>query len=287
MIISTFLFGIMNVLIKYLSDIPSYEVVLFRSAISLVITFFMLKRAGVYPFGKSRRIFLLMRGLAGSTALLIFFYTLQNLPLATAVTVQYTSPIFTIILAAWIVHEPVRWQQWFFFFLSFCGILMIRGLDPGFDTKFLLLGLLGAAFSGIAYNAVRKVGDAEHALVVVFYLPLSTLPIITPYCATHWVMPHGSEWLLLLGVGITTQFAQLYMTRAYQMEKAGSIANYAYLGIVFALLFGYFFFHEHFSAIAITGMGIVIFGILLNFLFIQRVTNFRRFRVYIRNFPGL
>ncbi len=277
----------MNMFVKMLDRIPSHEVVLFRSGITLIITFYLLKKKHIYPLGKSHRWIMIGRGLAGSISLLIFFYTLKHMPLATSVTLAYLSPIFTIIFASFLLKEKMHWQQWIFFAISFGGIILINGVDENTNTNLVLLGLLGAAFSGLAYNALRKTGNNVDALVLVFYLPLITIPIITPMCINNWVTPNWQELILLIGVGVITQVAQLYMTRAYQMEKAGSIANYVYLGIVFALFFGYFFFDERFDLLAITGMLIVVTGIISNFLYVNRVTSARRFMAYFRGFPGL
>ena len=287
MITSTFLFALMNVMVKMLEGIPSHEIVLFRSVITLIITFYLMRRSNIAPLGKSHHLVMVGRGLAGSVALLIFFYTIKHLPLATAVTVAYLSPIFTIIFASLLLREHVNWKQWLFFTFSFLGIIFINGIELNDDTTIVLLGVLGASFSGLAYNALRKTAGFVDPLVVVFFLPLITIPIITPFCVQHWVTPHGWEWLILLGVGVVTQFAQLNMTKAYQMERAGAIANWAYLGVVFALIFGYFLFDERYDAIAIAGMLIVVAGIILNFLYVNRVTSAKRFKAYFRGFPGL
>jgi len=277
----------MNVMVKMLEGIPSHEIVLFRSVITFIITFYLLRRNNIAPLGKSHRLIMIGRGVAGSVALMIFFYTIKHLPLATAVTVGYLSPIFTIIFASLLLREHVNWKQWLFFAFSFTGIVFINGIELNGDTTLVLLGVLGAACSGLAYNALRKTAGFVDPLVVVFYLPLITIPVITPFCVQHWVTPHGWEWLILLGVGVVTQFAQLNMTKAYQMERAGSIANWAYLGVVFALIFGYFIFEERYDVVAIFGMLIVVAGIISNFLYVNRVTSAKRFKAYFRGFPGL
>jgi len=286
MITATFLFGVMNVLVKYLGRIPSYELVLFRSLVMLIASGFMLYRSNIYPFGKSHRWVMIGRGVAGSVSLMIFFFSIQHLPLATAVTIAYLSPIFTIIFATFLLRENMNWRQWLFFGISFIGILFINGFEKNNHTPLLIVGIIGAAFSGLAYNALRKTANHVPALVMVFYLPLCTIPLVLPFCLHNWVMPEGKEWLLIIAMGLVTQFAQIYMTKAYQLEKAGTIANYAYLGVVFALGFGYIFFGERFNLIAINGMLIVILGIILNFLYVNRVTSAKRFKAYFRGFPG-
>lgn len=286
MITATFLFAVMNILVKLLDRIPSYELVLFRSIVMLIVTVYLLYSNKISPFGKSHRWVMIGRGVAGTIALIIFFYSIQKLPLATAVTIGYLSPIFTIIFATFLLHEKMHWKQWIFFGISFVGIIFINGFEQNENTWLLLLGILGAAFSGLAYNALRKTANHVPALVMVFYLPLCTIPIVTPFCINGWVMPEGKEWLLIITMGLVTQVAQMYMTKAYQMEKAGAIANYAYLGVVFALAFGFLFFKERFDLVAIIGMMIVIVGIILNFFYVNRVTSGKRFKVYFRDFPA-
>ena len=286
MLISTVLFSVMNVLVKMLNDIPSYEVVMFRSAISFLISGYILWKMKVNPFRAKPRWILIGRGVAGSLALLIFFYTLQRLPLATSVTIAYLSPIFTILFASFLLKEKINWKQWVFFLISFIGILMINGIKKDESTKLILLGLTGAAFSGLAYNALRSSAAFVPAMVMVFYLPLISIPMVAPFCISNFVVPKGIEWIYIIGMGVVTQFAQLYMTKAYQMEKAGSIANYSYLGIVYALFFGWAVFHEHYNLAAIIGMITVVAGILLNFLYVNRVTSAKRFMAYFRGFPG-
>ncbi len=283
---STMFFALMNVCIKLLPGIPSYEIVLFRSVISFILSLTLLLRLRIFPFGKGNYFYLIMRGIAGSAALLIYFYTLQHLPLATAVTVQYLSPLFTVLFAAFLLKEKLRWQQWIFLLLSFAGVVLIKGFGNDFPVSLLLLGMLSAALTGFAYNAVRKAGETEHALVVVFYLPLVTIPVITPFAVNNWVMPSGNEWLLLIAVGLLTQIAQVYQTRAYQIEMASRVTPYTFLGIVFAIIFGIFIFHEHYTPTGYLGMIIVMTGVVLNFFFLNRLTSLRRLQAYLRHFPG-
>ena len=286
-LLSTLFFSLMNVCIKMVPGIPSYEVVLFRSVVSFLISLSILLRLGIYPFGRKNHFYLIMRGVAGCAALLMFFYTLQNLPLATAVTVQYLAPLFTVFFAAFLLQEKLHWQQWAFLLLSFAGIVIIRGgVNAEFPAWILLLGLLAAALSGFAYNAVKKASETEHALVVVFYLPLITIPVIAPFSISNWVMPEGREWVYLLAVGVLTQLAQVNLTRAYQLEMASKITPYTYLGVVFAVIFGILIFGETYSIVGYVGILVVLTGVFLNFLFVNRVTNFKRLRAYMRHFPG-
>src|SRR5690606_6904868 len=263
MLLAGMFFAIMQVLVKFLPHIPAIEIVFFRSLFSLVASLWILKRNQVPVFGNNKKL-LVMRGMAGSMGLILFFYTLQHIPLASAVTLQYLSPVFTALLGVVMVKERLKPQQYLFFAIAFGGVLVIEGFDPRISHLFLLIGIGAAFFSGLAYNIIRKLKNTEHPLVIVFYFPLLTLPIATLYCIFNWVQPKGWDWLLLLGVGIFTQAAQYYMTLAYQIAQLSKIASLNYIGILYALGFGFIFFNETFNLLTYFGMAMVLSGVILN-----------------------
>lgn len=271
MLLSTLFFSLMNVSVKLVSHIPAVEVIMFRSVISLIISFAYLRRANVSVWGNNHA-WLIARGAVGATALILFFNTLQNIPLATAATVQYMSPIFTAILGIFIVKEKVRPWQWVFFLLSFCGVLVIEGVETGVDTFYLWLGVLSSVFSGIAYTIVRRLNTQEHPLVIIFYFPLVTLPVVGIYSMFNWVQPEGWDWALLLLVGILTQLGQYYMTMSYQTEEISKVANLNYIGIIYALFLGFILFGETFDVWTYVGMGLVLLGVVLNMRYKTRLT---------------
>jgi len=256
----------MNVGVKYVSHIPAVEIILFRSVVSFIMSGTVLKFKRINLFGNNYKV-LLIRGIAGATALIMFFITLQEIPLASAATLMFLSPIFTAILGIWIVNEKVNPIQWLFFLLSFGGIVIIQGFDLRISPLMALLGVGAAFFSGIAYNMIRKLKTSEHPLVIVFYFPLVTLPIAGIYSLMNWVMPSGIDWLILILIGVLTQVAQYFMTKSYQTEELSKVANLNFIGIIYALGFGYVFFEESFNFMTYIGMTLVITGVVLNVAF--------------------
>jgi drug/metabolite transporter (DMT)-like permease len=262
-LIATAFFALMNVGVKFLDRIPAHEIVFFRALISLVFCYGLLRKRGIYPWGNNKK-YLILRGISGTAALLMYFYTLQHMPLASAVTIQYLSPIFTILIAGLFLGEhPSPWQ-YLFFAVSFGGVLMIKGFDPRVTPVELVIGISAAVLAGFAYNFIRKLKDYDDPLVVVLYFPLVTVPAVGLYTAFHWVQPIGYEWLVLIGIGVATTFAQIYMTRAYQMERAANVSNYNYLGSVYAIFIGLFLFGETISLMAILGIGLIVGGVMMS-----------------------
>ncbi len=263
MLLAGFFFALMNVCVKFVSHLPTLEVVLFRSVISLVATYVILKQKRIPLLGTNKKL-LIARGIAGCLGLIGSFYTLQNIPLASAVTINYTAPLFTAVLGIFIVKQPVRPIQFLFFGLAIAGVLMLKGFDTRISNLDLIIGLLAALFAAIAYNIIAKIKTSEHPLVIIFYFPLITIPFVGIYSIFHWQMPQGMDWFYLLLVGILTQLAQYYMTLSYQTANLSKVASLTYLGVVYALGFGYLLFDESYNIYSILGIVFIIMAILLN-----------------------
>jgi drug/metabolite transporter (DMT)-like permease len=263
MLLATLFFSTMNVAVKMLPHIPAVEIVFFRSVVSLVLSLGFLKSAKINIWGNNQKL-LILRGAAGAMALILYFRLMQEIPLASATTILFLSPVFATILGIFFVKESVKPLQWVFFLISFAGIIMIKGFDTRIALIYLLMGFSSSFFSGIAFNCIRKLNTSEHPLVIILYFPLVTLPITGIWTYFNWTLPQGIDWFILLMVGILTQIAQYFMTKSFQTEEISKVASLRYLGIIYALAFGYFFFDEHFNIMVYGGMALTILGVVLN-----------------------
>ncbi len=268
MLLATFWFALMNVCVKMLVHLPTMELVFFRCGIATIICFVSLYRAGVNWTG-SNRLLLLLRGGFGTLALFLFFYTVQHMPLGTAVTIQYLSPVFTSVFAVFLLREPLRPLQVFSFLISFGGVLLMKGVDTGVSWTLLTAGIVSAVFSALAYNMVRTLREREHPLVVVLHFQLLGALTGAAFSVFDWQMPEGSDWIFLLLLGIFTQLGQEHLTRSLQMENMARVSILNYLGVGYALLFGWFFFDERYGLQEYAGMLLVLAGVVLN-LFTSR-----------------
>ncbi|MFD2555852.1 DMT family transporter [Sphingobacterium tabacisoli] len=269
MLLAGFFFAIMNVCVKYVTHLPTLEVVLFRSVFSLIVTYYLLRKNNIPPLGKNIGT-LTLRGIAGCLGLIGSFYTLQHIPLASAVTINYLSPFFTAILGIFIVKQKVRAIQFLYFAISITGVILLKGFDFRISTLDLIIGLGAAFFAGVAYNMIAKAKNDEHPLVIIFYFPLLTIPVAAVYCLYDWVTPIGIDWFYLLLIGVFTQLAQYYMTLSYQTANLAKVASLNYLGVIYALGFGYFIFDESFNTMSFVAIGIILIGVFLN-LFDQKI----------------
>jgi len=263
MIYSVAFFVVTHASVKQLAHLPFFELVFFRALISLIICWVVLKQKKVSPWGVDKKN-LFLRGLFGTTALSLYFYILQRIPLATAVTLQYLSPIFTIVFAAFLLGEKFKKSQGFFFAMALLGVVLVKGFDSRVSLLHLFMGVLSAVGSGMAYTLVRKLKDTEDPLVVVFYFPLVTIPLMFPFVIKYWQMPNLKDWPFVLAIGVCTQFAQVYMTKSLQAERAVNVTIFNYLGIVAALIIGYFHFSETMNSLSLLGIFIILTAIYLN-----------------------
>lgn len=266
MLLATFMFTLMKVSVKLVPHIPAIEVILFRCIISLVISVYYLQRQRVSVWGNNKTI-LILRGVAGAIALITYFSLLQQIPLATMSTLQYLAPIFTAIMGIFLVKEKVNPWQWVFFAVSFVGVLVVRGFDDRISLLHLGMGVGASVFMGLAYNFIRMLKTSEHPLVIIFYFPLVLLPIAGVWSSMVWVQPQGWDWLILLAVGLFTQIAQFFMTKSYQSEELSKVSILNYIGLIYAILFGWLLFDETFNWMTYAGMGLVILGVALNVVF--------------------
>ncbi|MFY0651876.1 MAG: DMT family transporter [Cyclobacteriaceae bacterium] len=265
MLISAFIFTLMQVCVKYIPQIPPIEIIFFRSIFSLIASVSVLKAVGVSIWGNNKKV-LMLRGVSGAIALTTFFILLHQIPLAAASTLQHLSPIFSSIMGIYLLREKVKPYQFLFFFISFCGILVIQGFDARVSVGQALLGIGSAFCTGLAYIFVRKLKNTEHPLVIIFYFPLVTLPLSGLYCLFDWVTPRGWDWLVLLAIGICTQVAQYFMTKSYQTEEIAKVSIINYMGIIYSLAFGFFIFGEYFNFLTYIGMLLVLLGVILNLI---------------------
>jgi drug/metabolite transporter (DMT)-like permease len=280
-LLSTLFFTLVNVLVKLLGkpneflpnvqEYPTHELVFFRSLISLTLTYSLLKYRGLPILGNNKK-WLLIRGVFGVIALTSFFYTIKELPLAIAVTVQYLSPLFTVLIATQLLGERVRPIQWSFFLIALGGIATISfrnqpvNLLTGQEISmfWLLVGIGSAICSGIAYNAILKCKDTDTPLNIVLYFPLLATPVMGIWCLFEFVVPQGIEWFILLAIGLFTQFAQVFMTKALHAGGASKITPFKYLGAIYALFIGLILFGEVLSAQALIGIALILLGVLGN-----------------------
>ncbi len=249
MIAAAFWFSVGSAFTKLAGTrLPFLEVVWVRAALGLVFTLLLLRRAGSFTLG-NRRGLLLARGLFGFSAMALSFYGYMHLPLGEATVLFFLNPVFVAVLAAMFLGERLNRDSVLCVLAGLGGALLIAkpaflfGHGHALDVPGTLAAVGGAFLAGCTYILVRKLGATEQPLTQVLYLSGVAFFCSGIPAAATWTWPSGLEWLLLLGVGLTTQAAQMLMTKGYSLEPAGRASAATYFQIPLAavwsaLLFG-------------------------------------------------
>lgn len=249
MIVASLLFACMGVCVKLGSaHFSTGELVFYRGFVGLLMMAILLRLQGT-PYATPHWRLQLSRGVSGTIALMCYFFALGILPLATAVTLNYTSPLFVAILLAWWFRERVGKPLFAAVGLGFIGVVLL--LKPTLQAEQwsgALGGLASGLIASLAYVNVRELGRAgePEARTVLWF------SLITAAFGLPWALSSGSihaislaEGAILLGVGGFGGCAQLAMTRAYRYGKTIVSANLAYTTVIFSSLFGVILWDEH------------------------------------------
>ena len=261
MLVAGFLFGCMGVFVKLgAADFSNIELVFYRSFIGLILMYAIMRhRRGslATPHWAGH----LWRSLSGTIALLLFFYCITVLPLATAVTLNYTSPLFLTVLITLLVKERFHAPLIVAIAFGFVGLLLL--LHPTLERNQIipgLLGLISGFFAAIAMLNVRELGrNGEPEWRIVFYFSLIATVFsgaIMLFSNTHTVTLHNLP--ILLGIGSSATLAQLALTRAYSTGKTLVASSLSYSAVVFATLFGVLLWGETLSTSSWIGMALII-----------------------------
>ncbi len=270
MFVSTLAFSLANIFVKKVSHIPAMEIVFFRCTIAVAFCL-----AGLYrdnaDWKGSNKTMLFLRGFFGTLALFLFFTTLQNIPLASAMTIQYLAPIFTSVIAIFVLGESIRGPQWIFYAIAFSGVLLIERFDPRISPFYLATGIIAAFCSGVAYNLVRSMRGTEHPLTVVLHFQFVGAIAGTISLFFNWKTPEGWDWAYLLLIAVLSQVGQIFLTKALQKEAVAGVAIVSYTGLIYALLVGSLWFGETQPSESFAGMLLVVFGVLLSVFYSKRM----------------
>ncbi|WP_423998318.1 DMT family transporter [Maribacter sp. IgM3_T14_3] len=269
MIISTFSFSLMNSFVKYLDHIPTFEIVFFRTIGSLVLATAYILVKGIPILGNNRK-FMIFRALAGIIAMSLFFMSLKYLPVGTAVSLRYLAPIYAAIFAVFLLKERLKPIQWFLFLFAFAGVLVLKGFDQNINSTGLLLVLAASVFSGLVYVLIRKIGNSDHPLVIVNYFMFVGTIVGALLSINNWVTPIGTDWLLLLSLGVFGFFGQVFMTKAFQIAKTNLVAPLKYIEVIFTIMVGIFWFGDIYSTWSLLGILMIVTALIANVIIGKR-----------------
>ena len=263
MIIAALAFTLMNIWVKEAGnrfELGSGELVFWRMSFAALVLGMLAKAQGKTFFTPHWRAHL-SRSVSGTLGMFCIFYAVVHLPLATGVTLSYTSSIFLALLSIIVLREKLSGYKQIMLVLGFAGVVVLLRPSVGGGQEWpALVGLLGGFFAGWAYMQVRELSlMGEPGWRVVFYFSV-VATLISAVLATWdgWQPLSWQSAPYVLGIGATATIAQLCLTRAYKVGRKLVVAALSYLTVVFSTLVGVWWLGDAIHWQEVVGMGIII-----------------------------
>ena len=242
---SELLFASMGATVKAVSTgLPTEVIVFMRGMFGvLILSPLLLRRVNKEVLTTHVFHLHLLRAILGVSAMYCFFYALANLQLADGMLLKMTAPLFMPLIAAVWLLEKLGTKIWLAVGLGFVGVALV--IQPEGEFNWIaLVGLAGGMFAAGAKVTVRRLGQTESTIRIVFYFSLVVMLIAMIPLAWAWQTPTAQEWGLLFLMGLFGTLGQLLLTRGYSVAAASQVAPFTYFSVVFAALYGYLFWDE-------------------------------------------
>lgn len=258
MALSTVLFGLMAVCIRLASaQLHAFEIAFFRNLFGFVFTLPLLYRAGTAILKTEKLPLYFLRSGIGMIGMLAGFWAIVHLPLAQAIALSYSTPLFVTIGAVLVLGEVVRLRRWSAVVIGFIGMLVI--VRPGSDdfSAASLVAVLAALMSASVAISIKFLSRTEQPDTIVIYttalwVPMSLLPALSV-----WVMPVGVTWLWIVLSGLFGTVAHMFWTRALKLADASLLTPISFLQILVVAVFGWWLFGERLDRWTAIGAGII------------------------------
>lgn len=282
--LGVFVFSLQDAIIKQVSGAyPLTQVVVIRSLVAFPILLGLVQREVGWRalFGNDLGS-LILRALIMFMSYTAYYMAFPALPLADAVALYFTVPLFVTALAGPFLGEHSGWRVWVAVLLGFFGVMVMLQPGTGLFEPAALLSLLSACMYGMSMLMARKLGSTQPACVLSFYQNAgfflgALLTAFALYClgiehASHpslaflvrnWMWIPLNDLLLISASGIVAATGMMFLTSAYRLAQANRVAPFEYTGILWAPLWGYVFFQETPRLTTVAGAAVIVMAGLL------------------------
>jgi drug/metabolite transporter (DMT)-like permease len=249
----------MAALVKSLgARLDSFQLAFFRAGFGLLSVLPFAIGAG-WGVLRTRQLKLhIVRGVAGTVAMMCGFYALTHLSLADATAITFTTPLFLTVLAALVLHETVRWRRWSATAIGFLGVLVM--LRPGHGVLELaaLVALLGATCVATVRLVIKRLAAADSSLTIIVWFGLVSTAVSAVPAALVWRTPTLFDLGLLVLLGCLASLTQVFMIRGYRAGEASALAPFEYARLPFAMMYGFLLFAELPDLYTLLGASIIV-----------------------------
>jgi len=269
MILSVLFFSLMDVLIKITNEYDVGQVMFSRALFGLIPIFFLIPKKKLKYFYKTKRVKLhCLRAGVGTIGMWAIFVGLRNLELAEVTSIAFSGPIWVVIFSILFLSEKIKAKRWTAVGLGFIGVIIIS--KPGFDNLnyyYIYPVIFTLAFAGVSIFIRKLTLVGEPIYLIAFYFSvcsgifgLCTLPF------GEWLMPSSYDLALLILIGLFGSTANLLLTKSYQLAEVSLTTPLKYLSLVFAIIFGFYFFNEIPTIYTLSGAGLIVISSAIIFV---------------------
>ena len=277
-------FSLQDAIVKQVSGAyPLTQVVFIRSCLSVPILLWLVQRdQGWRAIFANRLGALTARALIMLGAYTAYYMAFPALPLADAVALYFTVPLFVTALAGPVLGERSGWRVWAAVLLGFVGVMVMVQPGSGLFEPAALLSLLSAGLYGSAMLMARRFATSVSAAVMAFFqnafflvgsaaaallfdqlaLGQSSHPSVS-FLLRPWAHVMPADGLLMLVAGVVSAIGTVLLTNAYRVARASTVTAFEYTGILWAPLWGFLFFSEVPRATTVAGAAVIVVAGLL------------------------
>jgi drug/metabolite transporter (DMT)-like permease len=240
-----FIFTSTSAMIRLLStQVESVQTAFFRAVISVILLLPMIAAGRVKPWRSKRIVGHFWRTAMGTGSIVLGFYAVSMLPLADATAIAFSQPLFSVVVAALVLGEKVRWRRWSATVIGFAGVLIMARPGEGSLQLGALVALANAAAVSISILLVRRLSDSETPLMILTQFAIFSTILLTVPAILVWRWPDLWGWVLAVGIAVSATVGQYFWVQAFKAGEMSAVAPFEYMRLPFAVFVGWLIWGE-------------------------------------------
>lgn len=252
-------FSVLNMLMRHMTlNMNSVQTQFLRHLFSLFIMLPFVLKAGpsnLLPTSISGQF---TRGAVHTLGLTLWFFALPHLALADMTAIGYTGPIFSMIGAAYLLGEKMRWDRWAAALIGFTGVLLVVGPRlAGTGGWYTLIMLASAPVFSLSFLLTKMLTRHDSPQVIVLWQTLVVSLLSLPFAIYFWTWPTPGQWLIFVIAGVFGSVGHFCLTHSLKAADMSATQSVKFLDLIWATMWGFLIFGDHPSSSTLIG-GIVI-----------------------------
>ncbi|MFZ5662526.1 MAG: DMT family transporter [Pseudomonadota bacterium] len=256
---STLFFALMAVAIRLASQsLHTFEIAFFRNFFGVIAALPLLVRHGPGLLRTTQLPRYVIRCVIGVGSMFCGFWAIGHLPLAQAVTLSYSTPLFVTILAVWWLGEQVRARRWAAVVVGFVGVLVLVRPGTASFTAGSLVAVAAAVLSAIVSIQIKQLSRTEPADRIVLWTTMLWVPLSLGPALFVWEWPQGITWLWVAAAGALGTSGHMLWTRAIKLGDVSALTPISFMQLPVVALFGFVLFDESVDRWTLAGAAIIL-----------------------------